>query len=634
MLASPLLDPIQLWTLASAGGLMLVGWSLARFQKAADGSAPRRRSWLQSGPARVWAIFLVGCIAFSADALVSHCTRPVPEVLDEFSYLLQADTFAHGRLTNPAPPLAQDFATPYVLVRPTYQSMYPPAQALFLALGERLFSNPLAGVWVSSALFAAALCWMLQAWLPPAWALWGSLLAVCQLACFGHWAQSYFGGMVAGAGGALLFGALRRLVDSHKHRVLSALAFATGLVVLANSRPYEGLVTAIPAVIVLCVFLWRSTRGSRRTGARVAGGDGSTAGPALRPASTLAIMLPVFVVLAVAAVMMAYYNQRVTHNLWTLPYQVYQLQYNPAPIFFFQHFRPMPHALNAALKSSAVDALEEVHWARHNFLDFATSKLFFFWQFAFGALLGLPVLLELLVESRTWLRRILPLTLYFIIEVIAVRRFLFWPAPSEWLVAALLIAVLAQYALLLRIFSGRWERLALLVMGLLVLATLAVSAPFRTHYIAPVIPLTVFLVTEAMRRLVGGQQRMFRALPVAAAIPVLALVTAAAGLLAKPTPTKLWARKRAEIETRLESQPGKQLVFVKYGDGYDYYEDWVHNRADLNHAKVVWARDLETSADNELIRYFPDRKVWWLNAATIELQANPPKEPNELPLLQ
>jgi hypothetical protein len=38
--------------------------------------------------------------------------------------------------------------------------------------------------------------------------------------------------------------------------------------------------------------------------------------------------------------------------------------------------------------------------------------------------------------------------------------------------------------------------------------------------------------------------------------------------------------------------------------------EWVYNAADIDAAKVVWAREMSPDRNRELMTYFSNRKVW------------------------
>jgi hypothetical protein len=80
---------------------------------------------------------------------------------------------------------------------------------------------------------------------------------------------------------------------------------------------------------------------------------------------------------------------------------------------------------------------------------------------------------------------------------------------------------------------------------------------------------------------------------------------------------------RTEILRSLQNAPGEHLILVHYNPTHSPDREWVYNAADVDHAKVVWARDMGERDNLELLLYFRNRKVWRVNPDEIPTQLEP-----------
>lgn len=373
LLAPSLLTLIEILLLAAAVGVILF-----RSRRLAGGDQAKSFLVIERAFARLarrqrLAVLMVGVSVIAVrGALIPILGVPQPDSHDEFSYLLAADTFAHGRLTTSTHPMWVHFETFHVIQKPTYMSIFPPAQGLVLAAGQ-LLGNPWLGQLLATALMCSSLCWMLQAWVPPPWALLGAFLAVLRLGILSYWMNGYWSASIVALGGALVLGAWPR-IRKHGH-IGDALLMALGVAILANSRPYEGLVFALP--VACAMLVWLADRDRPALGSFVP-----------------RIILPLLLALLIAACATGYYYYRVTGNPLRMTYRVSSATYGTAPYFIWQTLPAEPELLDPVIR-------DYYRWTRQEFkqnrtfagyLVRAQRKLVLLWQFYLGSILTLPLL--------------------------------------------------------------------------------------------------------------------------------------------------------------------------------------------------------------------------------------------------
>ncbi|MBX3358951.1 MAG: VCBS repeat-containing protein [Phycisphaeraceae bacterium] len=497
---------------------------------------------------RVLSLLAVALVSLSLDALVAAIHWPWPRVQDEFSYLLAADTFAHGRLTNPPSPMWPHFETEHVLQQPTYASKYPPAQGLFLALGQVITGEPLVGAWVASAAACSALCWMLRAFVPARWALVGGLLASLHPGIVAWWGHGYWGGSVAFLGGALMLGAARRLYD--RPSTGSSLVLGAGLLLLANSRPYEGLVASLPVALVLTMrFLFRQDRPTL----------GSTLGR---------VAIPLTTVLVIGAGMMGAYNRAITGSPLRLPYQLHAATYSATPTFLLEPPPPVPEYRDRKLEDFHAGweyKTYEQERSLRGALVASADKQRIYWAFYLGPALSLS--LAGLLQRRAWRLSVTP---------------------------------------------DRWVRFALGTIGFCFTATL-LTVWFNPHYMAPSAPLLFLLVVAGLRRLAANRPRgpsVARAIVVTQVVS-LAFSLGAVPYVYRNLE---WPAHRQHLIDSLTAQGGKHLILLRHGRDCLPHEEWIYNGADPDAQQVLWARELDSSAAHDLVGHYPDRTPWLLLA--------------------
>jgi hypothetical protein len=295
------------------------------------------------------------------------------------------------------------------------------------------------------------------------------------------------------------------------------------------------------------------------------------------------VLLPLTAMLLLTAAFMGYYNWRLTGNPLLLPHVLNTRVYHTTGLFLWDHKGPEMHYRN--------QQFEDFYngWARDNYENtwadvvrvtrekVVRYGLTYFW---IGALLALPAV-PFLVHNRK-----------------------------------------------LRL---------LLITFLLVTAGALVVIWSNAHYAAPLTCLVFALIVQAIRYL-RTIRRNGRPVGIALsrAIVLLLVLDTSINTARGICDPLLWPCQgdpsRAAVISKLERTPGKHLIMVRYEkDDHNIHDEWVYNGAEIDNAKVLWARELDAQQNAKLFAYFKDRKIWLVTPDTDNTYLKPYTPPESEP---
>jgi hypothetical protein len=285
-----------------------------------------------------------------------------------------------------------------------------------------------------------------------------------------------------------------------------------------------------------------------------------------QPRSLRVLASSVLPILLITFAAMGYYNWRVTGSALQMPYAVHAEQYDSAPPFWFQKAHPKWDYRHQNLLDFHV-------WEMNTYLDLQDPSF------------RVRVLAQRLKVIVFW---------FFDLSMIA----LLWLIPLFWRRSLRPILALAG-AMLIAFLLTTW---------------------LNSNYISAAVPLYFVLLTECLRR--ASRFTIPRTKLLVGPLLVIALAVGTfAWALQDLQPFDLndsnYGYVRQRMIQDLHAAGGKHLVFVHYGREHPRAEEWIYNDADIPNAKIIWAHDMGPANNKTLIRQYPGRRLWKLDADVI-----------------
>lgn len=272
------------------------------------------------------------------------------------------------------------------------------------------------------------------------------------------------------------------------------------------------------------------------------------------------IAIPAALVLAPAAALMGYYNFRVTGSALRMPYAVHEETYAVAPPFLWQPARPEPGYRHESIRRFYTGYALDSYLAQRSPIGFLHK--------------GVARKIGVLLRG------------YLATTVMALALLVF---PWVWR-------------------RERRQRVLWLILGLF-LAGVFAETWMMPHYAAPAVGLLFLLTVDGWRLLrawkVRGRRTGLWLARAAVLFGLLGAVHLAFRLDRDEKTSWAWIAERSRIERELDSP---HLVIVRYGPHHNAHEEWIYNAAEIDRAKVVWAREMDEAGNRRLRQYYADRK--------------------------